>query len=513
MSRGDAAPAAAPTYRHRPRPGRLAGLVTVVATIGGAACGLWGAPEPGTPAAEADSLLRREGPPVGLDVVNRLDFPPLRFNPPRPERFELSNGVTVFFLRDASLPVVDVFIDVKGGYVYFDREYYGAASAMLPMMRNGGTETMSPDSVDEVIEFHALGMSTSTDGGRMLLGVSGLRRQLDLAVGLWGEILLHPRFDADAVERWRVRELEATRRIGDFPGSLAVLEFNRLMYGDHPTGWMMTEGDLTPERVSPDRLRSIHRRAMCPEGAVIGAAGDVSRDELRAALEGALAGWQPCGTELSKPPDPELHQDPGIYVIPRTLSQSTIVIGQPGGVLLRESDDYFASRIANWVIGGSGFTSRLVRRLRTQEGLAYSAASIWGSARDHERIFGAITHTKSESTVSAIRVVLETLEDARRDPPNDTEIELARESIVNGFVFGFNSPAQVVARQVSYLADGFPEDWLDRYLRGVRAIDSTDVTNVIRKHIRPDAFTILVVGDTTVFDLGFLGPYQVLPGH
>lgn len=502
---------------------RLSTLAAMAGLSALAACGLVRGPEapksPAPPTAEAraearaDSLLHRPGPPVGLKVADRLRYPTLRFDAPAVEQFKLSNGVTVFFLEDHTLPVVDAFIDLKGGYVFFDRDHYAAAAALLPMMRNGGTLSLPPDSVDDLIELNALSMNTSTDGARLLFGVGGLRRQMDLSLGLWGDMLLHPRFDSSAVERWRRRELESARNIADFPGSLAVLEFNRIMYGDHPTGWMMTAPDLAPDKVTPARLREMHRQTVCPEGAVIGAAGDVTREEMRAALEKALAGWRPCGRELKMPPPPTLRREPGIYVIPKTLSQSTIVVGQPGGVLLRETPEYFASRIANWVIGGSGVTSRLMTRLRTEEGLAYSAASIWGAAREHERIFGAITHTKSESTVAAVRLLLGTLDDALVHPPDSAEVKLARESIVNGFVFGFSSPVEVVARQVAYMADGFPPDWLTRYLDGIRAVDSTAVADVLHKRVDPRGFSILIVGDTTAFDMRALGDYTVLAGR
>ena len=449
-------------------------------------------------------------PPVGRDVVQALEFEPLEFEPPEPERFELSNGVTVFFLRDPALPVVELFVDVRGGRLYLNREWYGAATGLLPLMRHGGTRTMPPDSVDEVVEFNALGTSTSTSGGRMLLGVTALRRQLDLAAGLWGEMLLHPRFDSTAVERWRSLELEAVRRIDDFPGSLAVIEFNRLAYGGHPIGWRTRPKDLTGERVNPERLRELHRRLVCPERAVIGAAGDVHPDTLAAALEQALAGWEPCGSELTPPPDPVLEPDPRVYVLPKPLSQSTIVMGHPGGVQVSASDEYYASRIANWIIGGSGFGSRLMDRLRTEAGLAYSVASIWGASRDHERIFGVITHTRADSTVEAVRAVRETLERLRSQPPAADEVARAREAMVNGFVFGFSDPTRVVSRQVSYHATGFPADWLQRYLRGIRGIDAVDVADVIRARVHPSQLRILIVGDTTRFDASRLGPVTVL---
>lgn len=493
------------------RPG--AWLVVLAATAVASGCGALGsgrgADGPGAP---GDSVAGPEMPPVGREAVRRLEFPPLEFDPPEPERFELSNGVTVFFLRDATLPLVDVFANVRGGYVHFGREHFATASGLLPLMRNGGTRTFTVDSLDAHVDFHALGLSTSMDGARMILRVSGLRRQLDLLMELWSDMLLRPRFDPEAAERWRVRELETVRRRADFPGSLAVQEFNRLLYGDHPTGWLMTEADLAPERLSGDRLRALHDRTVCPEHAIIGAAGAVDRDTLRAALERALGDWAPCTGELDAPPPPALQPDPRVYVVPSTFDQSTVVVGQPGGVVMEDSSDYYASRVANWVIGGSGFTSRLTTRVRTEEGLAYSAASVWGTARDHQRILGAITHTSAERTVDAARLVLNTLRDARDDPPSADEVRLAQDAIVNGFVFGFGNSAQVVARQVGYLADGLPGDWLARYLRGIQAVEPPDVARVIRRHLDPDAFTILIVGDTTRFDPSVLGPVTILDG-
>jgi zinc protease len=491
MSRSPAAPEVATA---------LLGLVTLAA---GACVGTAGSAGPGA---------EPELPPLGLEAIQQLEFPPLEFDPPTPESFELSNGVTVFFLHDDGLPLVDVFVNLRGGYAYFDREQYAAASGLLPLMRNAGTRQFTPDSLDAHVGFHALGIRTSTDGSRMILGVMGLRRQLDLVMETWSEILLRPRFDSDAVDRWRARELEAVRRRSDFPGSLAVLEFNRLLFGDHPTGWVMTPAELAPDRVEGARLRALHRRVVCPENAVIGASGDVDRDTLRAAMETALAGWEPCGSSLESPRPPTLTPSPRVYVIPNSRPQSTVVVGHPGGVLLEESRDYFASRVANWVIGGSGFTSRLTSRVRTEEGLAYSAASVWGTARTHERIFGAITHTRSESTVEATQVVMATLDEARRDPPDQEEIALAQSAIINGFVFGFGSPAEIVGRQVSYLADGLPADWLTRYFAGIRAVEPRDVARVIRAHVHPTDLTILIVGDTTAFDPSRLGPVTVLDG-
>jgi predicted Zn-dependent peptidase len=152
----------------------------------------------------------------------------------------------------------------------------------------------------------------------------------------------------------------------------------------------------------------------------------------------------------------------------------------------------------------------MVQRLRTEEGLAYSAASIWGAARKHERILGAITHTEGKRTVDAARLMMDVFREAADDPPTSEEVALARDAIVNGFVFGFTSPVQVVARQVSYLADGFPADWFDRYIAGIRAVDTASVAAVLQSTIDVDSLTLVVVGDTTLFDPSEFGPVTYL---
>lgn len=482
---------------HVARRGRVVPMAAVVVALAVAGCAPLRPPD-GRPGAEA---------------VRRLTYPPLRFEAPEPERFELSNGMTVFFLADPTLPVIDLFVDLKGGYSYFDRDHFAAGTALLSLMRHGGTTTLTPDSLDALLEFHALGMQTYSDGGRMLLGIRGLRRHMDLALDLWSDVLLRPAFDPAATERWRVREVDTVRHLGDFPGSLAVLEFNRLFFGRHPTGWMLTEEDLAPERLDRDRLRRLYEQTVCPDHAVIGASGDLTRAEVEAALERVLGDWRPCGTTLEPPPPPVLDAEPGVYIIPKSLPQSTIVVGQPGRVRLGETREYFASRVANWLIGGGGPTSRLETRLRGDEGLAYSASSVWGAARDHERIFGAITHTRAERTIDAARMIVALLNEARADPPATADVVRARDSITSGYVFGFGSSAQIVARQVSYLADDLPPDWMSRYLAGIREVDARQVAAVLRHTLLPDRYTILVVGDTAAFDPVRLGPHTILPSR
>jgi predicted Zn-dependent peptidase len=201
-----------------------------------------------------------------------------------------------------------------------------------------------------------------------------------------------------------------------------------------------------------------------------------------------------------------------VFVLPRVLEQSTIIVAGPGGVLQDDSPDYFASRVADYVLGGAGLSSRLVGRLRTQEGLAYFAYSLWTASPRFQGLAGAVTASGVGRTVEAARLLVEGLEGIRDEPPTPSEVERARAEIQGGYVFAFESASQVVARRMAYRAAGFPEDWLERYLEGIGEVTSASVASVTREHLDVAPMTILIVGDPDRFDpgLGELGPVFIL---
>lgn len=449
-------------------------------------------------AAPPRGLDAQEHPPVGRDAALALEPVPLDWTPPSAELHRVGD-VPVLFLRDPELPLVDVFARFEGGWAHFGRDRYAAGTALPALLRTGGTATLPPDSVDELLDFWAIQTSFQTGGGSVSSSVNALAGALDEALDLWTEMLREPRFDPTRVEIWRGRELERVRRRADDPGSLAVAEFNRIMYGDHPVGWDMAPEDLEPEKLTPEILADLHRRILCRDNLVLGVAGDVTWQEIAPRLEDHFAEWPACPARLPDVPDPRIRHEPAVFVLPRGLSQTVVVMAEPTPVT-RSHPDYFASRIANSILGAGGLTSRLMGRVRTEKGWAYGASSFWTAPRDHDGVVGALTRTRSDRTVAAAKLVREILESLRREPPTDEELRTAVDRIVNGFVFNFESAAQVVSRQVFYLGEEIPGDWLTRFLEGVQEVRPSDVRHVFESYVHPDRMTVLLVGDPDAFD-------------
>lgn len=443
--------------------------------------------------------------------VAAMRFPEIRFNRIEPESHTI-RGVPVHFFQDSELPLVTVYATFRGGVRNLTREHLAAASALPNLLRTGGTAALPPDSVDDRIELLALAMSFGQGGGSASSWVNTLSDHLDEAVRLWASMLRTPRFDSAQVERWRGTEIERVRRGRDDPGTLAFSRFNHIMYGDHPVGWELSNADLEPADLAPEQLRHVHGAIICPQNMVLGVTGDVTWERASALLDEVLDGWPPCSGALLEDPAPVIRDEPGVFVIHREIEQSVIVMAHPSRLRQGDNPGYFASRVANAILGASGFSSRLVTGVRTREGLVYSASSLWTTSSRNDGLVGAVTRTRPETTLEATRLILAAFDSMRAAPPTAEEVARTVDETVNGFVFNFRTPLQVISRGMAYRALGLPDDWLERYLRGIQGVTPRAVQEVFRREVDPARMIILLVGDTTRFDgsPAELGPVTVL---
>jgi len=487
---------------------RLAHVPIVLASLLATACG--GAPaldpaatpETGAIATPEPRPVATPDPrPVGREAIEALRFAPLVFEPPQVSEYEVL-GVPVYHLYDPVYPLVDIFVQMRGGSGNFTREQLGPVSGFTSFIRNGGTLDLAPDSVERRADLLAIQLGFGGGGGSRFADLNSLRATIDDGLELLRDMLLRPGFDAEAVEIWRGQELERIRRREDDPTGLAYEEFNRLMFGDHPVGWVMDESDLAAERFTRDRLEHLHSLLHCRDRLILGVAGDLTWAEAEPKIRAFIEPWPECPEPLTPSPVPDLRVEGGVYILPRDVEQTTIVLAQPGGVRQEDTPDFFASRVANLILGGGGFTSRLMSRLRTERGLTYGVSSLWTTPLRWEGLVGAVTSTQGERTLEALELLVEAFEEFSTTPPDPDEVQRAVDQISNGYVFAFQSPRQIVSRYIGNRAQGLPGNWLERYLEGIQAVGPEDVFRVTSNHIDPAGMTVLLVGDPDRFGPG-----------
>ena len=439
-------------------------------------------------------------------------FPPLRFHPPTPRQLQLPNGIQVFLQEDHSVPLLTVNFVGRSGVANLPDSLWAAGWVADGLMRTGGTTTLPPDSVDKLVDFYALSLGLSTGYENSTAFVSGLSRYRDVMLDLLFDILKNPRDDTARIRERVAQAEEDWRRRNDEPGSILDRAWGQVMMGDHPFARSL----ITPaegQALTPERLQLVQHLLYCPQRFVIGVTGDFNERELIAKLESLFRGWKRCGQGLRDIPPLNYTRGPKVVLIDRDVDQSNVRMGHAGSIYVNNTPDYFGAQVADFLLGGGGgFNSRLLQRVRSDSGFAYDVFSDWNADTKRERLFAAGAEVRAEKTVAALSLMRDVIGSMATNPVTAGDVRLAQDAETNAFVFRFESPAQIVGQQVSYVVDGLPPNWFDLYLRGIQAVTPPQVTSVVQKYLHPDSLVIVVVGKASAFDgpLSKLGPVTTM---
>lgn len=448
----------------------------------------------------------------GGRIVEKMKFPPLTWSVPQVgrevERLTLSNGIVVYLLRDDTLPRVQASLVVRGGSLLEPLEKHGLADLTADLQRTGGTAAFTPEELDRRLEVKAIDLEAGISSETSYVRLDVLRDELPAGLELLAEVALRPRFDPKRIEVTREQIHESLRRQNDRPGQIAGREFPYLVYGDHPFGrkyrWPTVQG------ITRQDLQDWHARLWTPDRAFLAVAGDFQRDALVADLERVFGGWKPNGVALPDMPTPP--QDPagGVFVVERKLNQSSVMLGHLG--VDRQDPDRESLQVLNYILGGGSFSSRLMEQVRNRAGLAYSVSSSLDVASAQRGLFLASFQTRADATRRAIDLVLAEIRGIREKPVTAAELRQAKESLVNGMVFQFDQPFEIVRRLMTLEIQGLPADYYESWARRVAAVTAADVQRVAQRVLQPDRLVLLVVGEPKSFDrpLDDLGPVKTV---
>lgn len=444
--------------------------------------------------------------------IQALQIPPLRFNPPQPKKVTLSNRVVVYLLEDHTLPVINVQLVSRAGVAHVPDSLWGVAWQADGLLRTGGTVRLTPDSVDKLIAYYALNIGFTTANEQSTASLSGLSRYTDQLLALGFEMMRSPRNDTSRVRITAAQQQETWRRRNDTPGSVLGRAWSQVLLGNHPLGRTL----VTPEEIAgftPARFRWVQERLFCPQNFVIGVSGDFQERQIVATLERLFRGWERCKPGLREVPPVTFAQGPKLVLVEKDVNQTNIRMGHAGGIRVADTPDYFASQVADFLLGGSGFTSRLLQRVRSDSGFAYSAFSSWAAEPKREDQFFAGAQIRAEKTVAGLDLMRSVIASMAAEPVTARDVKLAQDNEVNSFVFRFESPAQIVGQQLAYATDGLPANWFDVYLRGIQAVTPEQVRQVSQRYLHPDKLVIVVVGKPSAFDkaLSEIGTVTALP--
>ena len=429
--------------------------------------------------------------PSPADMV----FQPVRFSFPQADRVQLSNGMVLYLREDHELPLLNLVALIRTGAVYEPEDKLGLASLTGTVMRTGGTSALSGDEINEQLEFIAASMETGISREAGSASLSVLSKDREIGFRIFADVLMHPVFAQDKVDLAKKKELEAIRRRNDDPQGIAFREFRKILFRGNPRGRIPTLE--TVSAITRDDIISFYRHYVHPNTIILGVAGDFKRNEMIKTIEGLFAEWKPAEVDISTIPPQDVPAAISVHYAYKDLPQSTIVMGHP--VMGKKDPDFFAFEVLNFILGDGGFRSRLMSEVRSNRGLAYSVGSIYNAEVD-QGLFAAYCFTKSGSTLESVRLMSEIIRRVKEKGILQEELEWAKSSIINNFVFEFTSPAQIVRAQVGIAYDKLPQEFLQTYRDSIMAITVEDVNRVAATYLQPDRMAVMVVGNANGFD-------------
>ena len=431
----------------------------------------------------------------GLQIPNHpseIVFPEYVFSVPQASEYRevLPGGTTVFIVEDRSLPLVILSATFRGGE-YLDPEgRVGLSGMMASLVRSGGTRTMSAEDVDEKFAYFAARASVSGGPTTVVASLNCLSSNFEESFKLWIDMLHHPGFQASRIQLEKDEYIESMKQRNDFPSGILRREYASLVYGDSYLGRQPTESSILS--ITEDDMREMHLKIISPANMVISISGDFNKDEMLSLLSENLSGWD--STETLVPPGEVASVFvPGIYYIDQDVSQGGVRIGIRS--LQQGDSDAEAAIVMNHILGGGGFSSRITQRVRSDEGLAYSAGSRLSASPWGDGIWGAGFESKSSTVALATVLVFDEIDKMCNEVVSNDELSLAKNALIEQFPNKFQSKAETLGVFVSDELTNRPKSYWENYRSKIRSVTKFDVQRIAKRLLQPKNMVIVIVGN------------------
>jgi predicted Zn-dependent peptidase len=399
------------------------------------------------------------------------------------------------------LPTFDLTVLIRTGSIYEPVEKAGLADMTGYLMRNGGVQGMTHRELDERIALLAGEISVRIGESRGTANLFCLSKDIDEGLGLLKKVLQTPVFEQEALDRYRADVLSELEQRNASTSAIESREWQFLMYGDHPCTIPYRRTKESVQSITTEDLSRFHQKYFFPKNFLFALAGDFKTSEILAKLNHMLDGWPNRELDLPTPPDQIPDPRPGVYMIQKEeVNQSRIRVGHLG--VKRDIPDECALMVMNDILGGGGFTSRIVRRVRSDEGLAYNTGSAFRRPVLYPGTFRAWFQTKHATGAFGTRLILDEIRRIRSEKCEAEVVDNAKSSFIGNLVNPFSSRKRIVNTFADDHYTGRTDDYWQQYTKNMEAVTPEDVLAAAQKYLCPDKLVFLVVGDPEAVQKG-----------
>jgi predicted Zn-dependent peptidase len=429
--------------------------------------------------------------------VPTLGPPPKVSLPPIVTR-ELPNGLKLLIVEQHELPLVDFALVVgSGGTV--DPANKGGVANLTSAMLTEGTTSRNALAIADQIAFLGIGLGAGSTWDAATVNLHTPISQLDSALALFSDVVLHPAFRAEDFERVKKNRLTSLVQLKDRPTAIADQAYAAILYGaNHPYGHNLLGTEASITGMTPADVQSFYRANFLPNNATVIIVGDVTPAQIEKKIAAAFGSWQRGTVSPFTLGDAPKAGPTTVYLVDKPgAAQSSFRIGSIG--VPRSTKDYFALSVMNTILGGS-FTSRLMQNLRETHGYTYGARSRFDMRRSAGP-FTASAEVVAAKTDSALVEFMKEL-NAIRDTVPMVELNKAKKLLQLSLPSDFETTQQIANQLVPVVLYGLPTDYYNNYVANIEGVTQADVQRVARQYINPSSLAIVIVGDRKGIESG-----------
>jgi len=403
-----------------------------------------------------------------------------------PVKFTLANGLQIFVVKNTKLPKVTatLALDVDG----FKEGDKAGLAEMSGQLLKRGTATKSKAALDEAVEFLGGSLSTSSQSA----SVSSLKNNFPKLMELMAEVILHPALASDELEKVRKQTISGIESSKDDADAISNNVMNKLVYGaNHPFGEITTT--KTVNAVKVEDVKNFIKTYWIPNNAYLIFVGDIDPTNAKALAEKNFGSWTKGVYSNPVFEKPAIPATTYVAIVDRPASVQSVVAVASTVYLTKGSANDIPSNVMNNILGG-GFSGRLFANLREKHGFTYGAYS---SMKPNKQvgIFSAEASVRNEKTDSSIQEILNELNIIRNAKVGDTELSRMKNYLAGGFARSLESPNTIANFALSIAVNHLPEDYYQKYLTTLAAVDAQKVQEVAATLLNPAKMHIVVVGN------------------
>ncbi len=407
------------------------------------------------------------------------------------KRTVLDNGLTLLVLEQHALPFVTVRLSVKAGAVYDPPGKEGLANLSANLLTRG-TKHYNAQQLAQAVEF--VGGQISSSGGQdfTTISLTILTKDLDLGFKLLSEVTSQPTFLQEELDREKKEIVGDIIQQKEDPAAVASKKFSQLLYGTHPY-WHPVEGleESVPKLTRQDTV-DFYRTYYVPNNSVMVVVGDINQARLDKLLAKYFAAWAKKEVKLPSIPTPKPLTGKTRELIDQKLAQATVLLGHEG--ISRHHPDYYTLYTMNYILGGGGFSSRMLANTRDEQGLAYSAASYFYPAF-YGGSFRVTVQTKNENTPRVIESALAEIKRIRSEMVSEDDLSAAKSYLTGSFPLKLDTNSKVAGYLVYMENFGLGLDYFEQFPKKIEAVTREQILEAAKKYLDEENYLLVVVAD------------------